>query len=243
MAGNRQWRFSFWPVLAFALLLPALLALGAWQLQRGFDKQASYEKFARESAAQAVDASGLSLGAFESLPAYRRVELRGRYLDARQFLLDNMPRQGRPGHHVLTPFAVEGRDYLVVVDRGWRPGLARDAAGGLDVGGELRVVSGLLAPLPRPALALDGATSGDGWPRVVQFPDADELAAMLDAPVARYRLLLGENAAEGFERDWQPPGIPPARHFAYAFQWFALAVALVVIFVVMARPRADANGD
>jgi surfeit locus 1 family protein len=36
-------------------------------------------------------------------------------------------------------------------------------------------------------------------------------------------------------REWSDFGFPPARHFGYAFQWFALGVAVVVIFVVVNR--------
>jgi surfeit locus 1 family protein len=38
--------------------------------------------------------------------------------------------------------------------------------------------------------------------------------------------------------------MPPARHRAYAFQWFAFAVAAVVMFVVLhrKRPRAKRGG-
>src|SRR5690606_5485717 len=45
MTGKR-WRLSFWPMLAFAIVLPALIGLGLWQLGRGAEKAALHERFA-----------------------------------------------------------------------------------------------------------------------------------------------------------------------------------------------------
>ncbi len=37
---------------------------------------------------------------------------------------------------------------------------------------------------------------------------------------------------DGYVRTWSPPGFPPMRHIGYAVQWFALALALLVIYLV-----------
>jgi len=34
-------------------------------------------------------------------------------------------------------------------------------------------------------------------------------------------------------RAWKPAVMPPARHQAYAFQWFAFALAALLLFVVL----------
>lgn len=236
MTRKRKWQFSFWPVLAFVCVLPMLLTLGAWQVTRGIEKQQVYADFGAR--VEAVDATGYDLAKLDALPAYAVVSWQGEYLDEQSFLLDNMSHDGRPGHHVLTPFKPDGTDYVVIIDRGWRAGITSRKAANEVPPVNATHVSGKLAPFPQPGLTLEGKPVADGpWPRVVQFPDAAELAAQLQQPVAQRRVLLGEDAAGGFVRDWQPPGIQPARHFAYAFQWFGLAAALIVIFVIMARPR------
>lgn len=245
MAGNSKWRFSFWPVLAFAAVLPMLIALGVWQVQRGIEKQALYDEFATGAeSGNAHDATSLALSGKNALPVYSVIRLHGSYLNDRTFLLDNMSHAGRPGHHVLTPFRPQGADHVVIVDRGWRAGIAsRDGARAVPAASATDVY-GKLAPFAQPGLQLEGKPQPKGeWPRVVQFPDAAELATQLGMPAADRRLLLDPAAADGFVREWEPPGIPPARHFAYAFQWFALAVALVAIFFVMARPRRQENSE
>ncbi|MCD6062003.1 MAG: hypothetical protein K0S16_2314, partial [Moraxellaceae bacterium] len=41
---------------------------------------------------------------------------------------------------------------------------------------------------------------------------------------------------DGFVRDWSPSarlGIPPEKHYAYAFQWFSLAAAVLVVLIAV----------
>ena len=48
------------------------------------------------------------------------------------------------------------------------------------------------------------------------------------------RVLLetdADDAAAGFVREWRPEVFPPARHYAYAFTWFAFCLVVVATFV------------
>jgi surfeit locus 1 family protein len=46
-------------------------------------------------------------------------------------------------------------------------------------------------------------------------------------------LLLDASQADGYERVWEAHlGFSPERHVGYAVQWFALALAAVILFVV-----------
>jgi surfeit locus 1 family protein len=43
-----------------------------------------------------------------------------------------------------------------------------------------------------------------------------------------------ENTIEdGLSREWSPPDLGIDKHYAYAFQWYAMAVAIVIIFLVL----------
>jgi len=52
-------------------------------------------------------------------------------------------------------------------------------------------------------------------------------------------VLLDPGEPDGYLRQWQPPGFPPIRHIAYAVQWFSLAAALIVIYIVTNLRRAE----
>ena len=44
-------------------------------------------------------------------------------------------------------------------------------------------------------------------------------------------LLLDPAPDSGFVRAWTPNVMPPERHRAYAFQWFAFVVVALAIFI------------
>ena len=73
------------------------------------------------------------------------------------------------------------------------------------------------------------------FPAVANFPSHAELERLLHETSftrAADVVLLDADQPDGYGRRWQPPGFPPLRHLAYAVQWFGLALALAVIYVV-----------
>jgi surfeit locus 1 family protein len=234
-------RFS--PTMLGSLLTTVGVALfsllGMWQLDRAEEKRALLAQFAAgQQSTVAVTAESAS-----SLPRYQHVQARGRYDPQHQILLDNMPSEsGRAGYRVLTPLALEAGGWLLV-DRGWiAPGATRDALPSVAVDAELRSIVGRLDRLPEPGMRLgeDSADPGAGWPRVLNFPQYEQLERVLQRSLARGVVLLDSAQADGYERTWRATyRVGPERHLAYAVQWFAFALVAVVIYVITAlKPQA-----
>ena len=234
-AGKR-----FAPTLGFTLLALVLAALfvrlGVWQWQRGEQRQAAAERFARGTD------QVLELGTrdVEGIPLYQRVDVGGTLDAAHQFLLDNRIFEGRAGYEVLTPLVhAPPPAPALLVDRGWVPftgSRARLPDVTLKADGPVRL-TGRVAPLPSPGLASGrAAPAGTGpWPRVTSYPDIGQLAVALDRPLYSHILLLDAAAPFGYVRAWQPPGLPPLRLFSYAVQWWTFAVATLILWVLLSR--------
>ena len=220
--GSRRVVARPWPLLLMLLGVGALAGLGTWQLGRADQKRALVAAFAAGNG----PAQPLALGA----PVrYARVEARGEYLVDRQFLLDNMTHAGQAGYRVLTPLLTPAGTVLLV-DRGWLPpGAARERLPDVAVAAGPRTVSGRLDELPRAGLHLQ-ALPEPGWPRRISYPTRAELERALGRPLYAHILLLDPSRADGYLRDWQPPGPTPERHLGYALQWYALALTLMVLF-------------
>jgi surfeit locus 1 family protein len=213
-----------------------------WQLHRAEEKQALLTQF--ESGQTTTEA--LSPDNIDRLPRYQRVELRGHYDGEHQILLDNMPsQQGQAGYRVLTPLALEQGGWLLV-DRGWLPlGATRSQLPDAKVGDGERAIVGLLDELPQPGVRLGDNPVADpaaAWPRVLSFPRYEEVLHALNRPLQRRIVLLDAAQPDGYERVWQAHfGFGPERHIGYAAQWFFLAVAVVVIYLMMSFKRDNSR--
>jgi surfeit locus 1 family protein len=226
-------------LLAVAITIAAValfVRLAFWQLSRAAEKDALQAQYAagQRSVVEltAANAAGLT--------QYQRVTARGHYDSAHQILLDSMPSaMGQPGYRVVTPFELEQGGW-VLVDRGWhRPGATRSDIPDVAVGEAARSVAGQLSVLPRPGVRLAGpSSSGNSWPRVMNYPEHASVEQVLERKVLPGLVLLDANQPDGYERAWQArTDMGSERNLSYAVQWFGFAIAAVVLFVVMGLRR------
>jgi surfeit locus 1 family protein len=236
---NRRFQPTlFGTLLTLAGVVGGIL-LGRWQLHRADEKQVLLDQFARGQlqtlAYQAGDAGK---------PArYQHVAVEGVYDGEHQVLLDNMPSAaGRAGFRVLTPLKISENpgagDRWLLVDRGWVPlGSTRADLPDVHVDPQAGSVRGRLDDLPQPGMRLGEnpqAPADAPWPRVLSFPRHAELEQLLGHPVEPWILLLDAAEPQGYERAWGADfGIGPPRHIAYAVQWFAMAFAMVCVYLVV----------
>ena len=214
------------PTLLTAVAVALFASLGLWQLGRAEQKRALAADFA--GGGPAVDWRQLPADA----PRYQRVQVRGHYDPARQFLLDNMSHDSVAGLQVLTPLLLDDGS-AVLVNRGWVPwGPTRDVLPEVAVDGEPRTIVGRLDELPKPGIWLK-APPAAGWPRLVQYPHMDELATDLGRQLAPRQVLLDPAVPDGYVRDWIVPGTTADRHLGYAVQWFAFAAVAAAIWLVL----------
>ena len=204
----------------------AMLArLGFWQLARGHEKQALIDGY--EQAMKATPTLLNRVSGARPPDRWTPVIIRGRYECDRQLLLDNQSQAEQAGYDVWTPLRSDD-GALVIVDRGWIPRQPHPApASPPPAPAEVR---GLWRALPVPGLRLNADNcSPQGWPRIVEYPTAEDLRCLYgEVPLAGI-VLLAPDANDGFVREWHPsPGFPPERHYAYALQWFALSLTLLI---------------
>jgi surfeit locus 1 family protein len=230
--ANRSFAPRLFTTLLTIVLMAMLIALGFWQLRRAAEKRALFDAFARgQDATQIID------GHTPKLARYSRISARGHYDAAQQILIDNMvDAAGRAGYYVITPFALEGGGW-VLVNRGWVPlGRSRAERPAIPASSDERSIRGRADNLPSPGIRMGvPAPLAPPYPIVAAFPTHEDLARLLNesnwTPAADL-VLLDADQPDGFVRNWAPPGFPPLRHIGYAVQWFALALALLVIYAV-----------
>ncbi len=242
--GNWAFRPGRVATGALLLIMPLLLGLGCWQLDRARQKAEFQTAFVGRLEQPPVPLT--ELDPVELVDRYRRVVASGRYDSRHQVLLDNQVRDGQPGYHVLTPLRLDAGG-AILVNRGWVPlGESRQVLPDVTAPMEVVTVSGWLAQPAQPGLRLGDAAGTDAnWPRVVPYVDYERLGAILGQPLRPALILLEPGAPAGYWRDWEPRfgGFGPERHQGYAVQWFALALALAILYLAASihREPDDAN--
>lgn len=219
------------PTITALLFTGIFCALGVWQLHRAEEKAALQAEYDRR-ALQAPVPLGATVLAAETLQFYR-VEAKGFYESDYPLLLDNRVHHGIAGYHVLTPLRIAGGETRVLVNRGWVPlGADRAQVPAIDPPhGEVTVTG--VAVVPRAGFTL-------GTPDALR---RDHVTTWQQLDLARYAaetrfalqpiviLLDPQSPAGGFVRDWARLDTGIAVHEGYAFQWFSLAVTVIVLLV------------
>ncbi|WP_460878012.1 SURF1 family protein [Rhodanobacter koreensis] len=238
MIGFR--RPPWWALLLTVAGALLFIRLGIWQLHRADFKDALLRRYAASASAPLQDFAKVA----EAPPTdgFPRVQVKGRYLVDRLYLLDNPQHDERGGVEVFAPFELRDPQRLLLVDLGFLPGNGTAQVPQLPAlpTGEVSL-QGLYVPPPPLGFEMggDALARQTRWPKNSIFLDPAAVAHDLGRPLYPRVLALDADPASIYVRvhtlDFS--SMPPARHRAYAFQWFSFALAAVVILLVLNRKR------
>jgi cytochrome oxidase assembly protein ShyY1 len=233
-------------VLLTVVAAALFVRLGLWQLDRAAYKDTLVRRYAAAAVASPVAFDRVA--AAPPVDAFPRVAVDGRYLTDRIYLLDNPRHDARGGVEAYVPLALPDQPRLLLVDLGFLPGSGTGQAPQLPPLPQDAVrLHGLYLPPPGIGLELGGdALAGQAhWPKTTVYLDLAQVAKDLGRPLFPRVLALDADPAAIFQREhaFDFSAMPPARHRAYAFQWFSFAVAVLVIFVILHRKRRPRRTD
>ena len=225
----KSFRPSKIATLVLFLLACLFMMLGSWQQKRSLEK-AEIEQQHRIALPLSLE-KAIAQGS-----RFSPVDVSGHYDVHRHILLDNQIWQGRAGVYVFTPFyTTEGM--TILVNRGWLP-LAPDRKTMPEIPTPQHeiVLKGMLNILPVPGRVLGSADQlkQEQWPQLVTYLNLQDISGSLDTPLENWVIQLSKSATDGFGgREWKPVFLSSERHKGYAFQWFALVAACVVMWVYL----------
>jgi surfeit locus 1 family protein len=220
------------PPVAAIVLIVLFATLGNWQLNRAAEKVALAAQFADP-------APYTPLAQIDDAAPFQRIESGGRYLAQRQVLINNIIRNNRVGYFVITALELKPGEPLLIVNRGWieKP-RDRNALADISVEDNWRSLRGRAGDLPRVGIRSGEPFLGDDtWPRTGLYPTLADVSAELGREVLPFALLLDPDADDGYMRDWQPLQAGASTHYGYAVQWFALALTVIVVWIVQIRKK------
>ncbi len=222
--------FRWIPAAATLLGLLLFVYLGIWQSGKGDRLEAQLASMQARHALGAVPVGGARVDAQQLRDA--PIAVRGFYEPQHQFFVDNRQLDGQPGVHVITPLRIEGSEMRILVNRGWIGWpLGRGVLPVVEVPSGLVNVNGIASvPSTKKFFLMSEQTeSTQLWPRV----DLARYASQAGQAVQPVVLLQNQDdAPDKLVRRWDPPEDRVAKHRGYAFQWFGMALALLIFYLV-----------
>ena len=220
-------------ILVFSLLMmPLLLSLGAWQLERGEEKQQIVDHHARnQQLPPVISPEQLAFGEDHQ---YRLAWIRGTVDNQRVIILDNKVKNGRPGYEILQPVTVSGLSEKLLINRGWvKASLDRDILPSIppiEDGVQLR---GYLYQTLTGGYRLDdGIGHVQDWPSRVGWITLERAEELFGESFLPYQLRLDQDSPGALKTGWTTVAVQPEKHVGYAVQWFAMAFTLLIMTII-----------
>jgi len=212
------------------LVLPLLLALGFWQLERATQKREMLVEFKRQQTLPPQSVNQLSLAEFDSLADYQRISAEGVFDNEHLWLIDNKTRAGQVGYELVQPFRITDGPQ-VLVNRGWlKAGRLRSELPKVaPVEGRVTLFATVRLPLKNRMLSSE-LSLPLAWPMVVLQLDASTAEQAIDQGFAEKQLYINAESQGALVTGWKTVNIQPEKHTGYAVQWFAMAFAITLWF-------------
>lgn len=223
----RPFRPGWIPTLVVLALLPGLVGLGCWQLSRAEQKRELLATYT----AHEVDAPLPSTELQQTQDAaFRRVHLYGRFDPEHSLLLDNRMRDGQAGVELLQPFHDQASGLWVLVNRGWLAWTDRRVPVHFQTPEQALALSASVYVAPGGTFQLHPDPVGGQWPHLLTAVDPAQLWQQLEREGYAHELRL-EPGPAAYRLQWPVVAMGPEKHLGYAVQWFALAAALVLLYL------------
>jgi surfeit locus 1 family protein len=217
-----------WIMIFLTVFVTSLfLRLGFWQIQRANQKETMVLAQASLAKLEPIEWHG------QQPLQYQRVRVIGRYLPD-VFLLDNQHQQHQFGFDVISPLLLNNGT-VVLIDRGWVPGdvTRRTFPQVTTPDKQVQVEGSVYFPSSQQWVLGASMEKKSNKLTILETLAPKEVSHILQKKVYPFIIRLNKEDKHGFVRQWAIVSVPPQRHLAYAWQWFAMAFVVFIIFIAL----------
>lgn len=244
---SRRWLLATLLVVAAAAVM---VRLGIWQLDRLQQRRAFNARVLAQTTQPPLALQGRDLSVDLTAMEYRAVVVTGEYIDAGEIALRNQYWNNEWGVHLITPLRISGSDQVVLVDRGWIPGVDYQSgdwtkfaeSGQVTVQGVIRSSQSKAElgkrsdPTPAP---------GDGPLTTWNFVNIPRLEEQIGAPLLPIYIQQAPDTAWARLPHRSEPDLEltEGSHMSYAIQWFLFAAILVIGYPFYIQRQEQKQSD
>ena len=207
--------------------------LGFWQIERGAEKDQIVSNFEEAQMKQPLPISNNS-------KKWDRVYVNGALDKSKTIFIDNTIYKGALGYKVVAPLILD-MDEIILVDFGWtkQPERRGDIKTVEISSNENISVTGVLEQ-PELGLVLSDELFSSSWPKISQSKSIDALQELFDERI--YPFILLSDFRKDSDLTYIKPvvtNMPPVKHYGYAGQWFAMFIALTIMYLYFLRKSTN----
>lgn len=226
-------------ILLTIATLTLLIGLGCWQMRRAEEKKQLLDaQLQRSKQLPSSWMPGMALP-----KQYQPLEVSGVYLPM-TLLMDNQHYQHHFGYQVITPLILADNS-LLLIDRGWVVGdNSRQQFPHISTPlGKMVLKGQAYFPSAKGFLLGPPVEQQTSDMMIIERIDTQLFSQLLHKSVYPFIIRLGNKEANGFIREWPVVSMPPERHYAYALQWFAMALVVFILFIVLNWQKVNEHND
>lgn len=233
--GVYEFRPRRWTSVAAVAGIALTLALGQWQIRRAQYKENLQQRYDAQTREPAVRIAGQPMERDGLL--FRRVEVRGEFVPQHTVFVDNRIYQHRPGLYVATPMRIAGSQRYVLVNRGWVEGNSDRSLPQVSTPAGEQLVQGVAVAYSERYFELSKQVA-EG--RIRQNLVYERYRQETGLDLQPFVIQQDSKADDGLVREWSRPDLGRNTHLAYAFQWYALSLAILIYYLVTHVKRRPA---
>jgi surfeit locus 1 family protein len=237
---NYHFNFKVVPTLAFIIAFSCFIRLGFWQLDRADKKNILNDNYTSRQQDKLISLNKLDNINHKEALLWRKVELNGSFLNEQNIILDNQIFNQTAGFNIITPFKISNSNYVVLINRGWHSNLeSRELIPNISsISGNLEV-TGHISKFPVSGINLgqDNIETLNASIFRLQRLDSEELSYFLTFNLLPYMIYLDPLQDREYLSNFKLPAPDSEKNYGYAFQWFAFAFTLLIIFLRLGIQR------
>ncbi len=235
--------------IGFTLVVFSLLInLSLWQYNRGLGKEQRAARISQLSQQEPLTLPQVMqfsrqqhFNTTDSINDFP-VSITGKFDDNKVFLLDNQVEKGALGYRVLQ--VVQTANYAVLVNLGWVQGSTnRSELPDITAVKGLHTFRGHVRLIEPGIMLTEQDFSQFSWPLRVQQIEIDKFSSLTKMSLLPFIVYLDSQDPLGYKKNWQPIVMPAEKHFGYAFQWAALALAWLILMICLRLNKSDNSNN
>lgn len=232
---NISSNYKLLPSLVFIIFFTLFIKLGFWQLDRADQKKIINMAFVERQNQPPIPLNKETIQMPIIDIIWHHVTISGEFLNDKNIILDNQVVQEKAGFLIYTPFKILDSNKIILVNRGWYPlSNSRNDVPNIPPIKGAQAIEGEINQMPSSGISLGKVITeklNESSFRL-QKMDYEVLSSLIGKDLMRYVVKLKKPIFDKtYVIDLGIPVPDSDKNYGYAFQWFAMAFTLFIIFI------------